>query len=88
MKYLDSQSYVEVEDHRYKNHPIEKIILGLRDESKSLKIQNHVQNETLIRKNQKFIKFDNGQIKVKIYPKNKQPMQQQQKVKPPNGPSC
>ena len=44
-----------------------------------------MQNETKIRRNQKVIKNDNDQLLVKIYPKNKQPIIQQQL---PNCPSC
>ena len=42
-KYLKEISkrwnYVEVKDHRYRIHPTENIILGLRDEPKSLRTQ-------------------------------------------------
>ena len=82
MKYLDGNYYVEVKDHRYRNHPTEKIILRKRDPPTSLRTQNQLQNETQIRKNQKVIKNDNDQLIVKNYPKNKQ------KFKPPNCPSC
>ena len=88
MKYLNGEYYVEVKDHRYKIHLTENIILRLRDEPKSLRTQYQVQNETQIRRNQKVIKNDNDQLVVKIYPKNKQPIIQQQKFKPPNCPSC
>ena len=88
MKYLNGRCYVEVKDHRYKIHPTENIILRLRDEPKSLRTQYQIQNETKIRRNQKDIKNDD-QLIVKNYPKNKQPIiQQQQKFKPPNCPSC
>ena len=88
MKYLDGNYYVEVKDHRYKIHPTENIILRLRDEPKSLRTQYQIQHETKIRRNQKVIKNDNDQLVVKNYPKNKQPIIQQQKFKPPNCPSC
>ena len=88
MKYLNGRYYVEVKDHRYKIHPTENIILRLRDEPKSLRTQYQVQNETQIRRNQKVIKNDNNELLVKNYPKNKQPIIQQQKLKPPNCPSC
>ena len=88
MKYLNGEYYVEVRDHRYKIHPNENIILRKRDEPKSLRTQYQVQNETQIRKNQKVIKNDNDQLKVKNYPKNKQPIIQQQKYNLPNCPSC
>ena len=88
MKYLDGRFFVEVKDHRYKIHPTENIILRLRDEPKSLRIQYQVQNETQIRRNQKVTKNDNDLLTVKSYPKNKKPPIQQQKFKPPNCPSC
>ena len=87
MKYLNGEYYVEVKDHRYKIHPTEKIILRVRDEPKTLRTQYPVQNETQIRRNQKVIKNDNNELVVKNYPKNKQPIIQQQKFKPPNCPS-
>ena len=77
MKDLHGQYYVEVKDHRYKIHPTENIILRLRDESKSLRNEYQIENETQIRKNQKVIKNDKDQLVVKNYPKNKQPTQQQ-----------
>ena len=85
MKYLNGEYYVEVRDHRYKIHRTEKIILRKRDPPTSLRIQYQVQNETQIRKNQKVIKNDDDQLIVKNYPKNKQPIIQQQL---PNCPSC
>ena len=88
MKYLNGEYYVEVKDHGYKIHPTEKIILRKREEPKSLRTQYQVQNETQIRRNQKVIKNDNDQLVVKDYPKNKQPIIQKQKFKPPNCPSC
>ena len=90
MKYLNGEYYVEVKDHRYKIHPTENIILRKRDPPKSLRTQYKVQNETQIRRNQKVIRNDNDQLMVKNYPenKNKQPIIQQQKFKPPNCPSC
>ena len=87
MKYFKGRYYVEVEDYRYKIHPTENIILRLRDEPKSLRTQYQVQNETQIRKNQKVIKNDNNQLLVKNYPRNIQPIIQQQKFKPPNCPN-
>ena len=88
MKYLNGEYYIEVKDHRYKIHPTENIILRKRDEPKSLRTQYQVQNETQIRRNQKVIKNDDDQLIVKNYPKNKQPIIQQQKFKLPNCPSC
>ena len=87
MKYLNGEYWVEVKDHRYKIHPTENIILRKRDPPTSLRTQYQVQNETQIRKNQKVIKNDD-QLIVKNYPKNKQPIIQQQKFKLPNCPSC
>ena len=40
-----------------------------------------------LRKSQKDIKYDNNELIVKKYPKNKQSIQQQ-KLEPPNCPSC
>ena len=88
MKDLKGEYYVEVKDHRYKIHPTENIILRKRDQPKSLRTQYQVQNETQIIKNQKVIKNANDQLIVKKYPKNKQPIIQQQKFEPPNCPSC
>ena len=88
MKYLNGEYYVEVKDHRYKIHPTENIILRKRDPPKPLRTQYQVQNEIQIRRNQKVIKNDNDQLIVKNYPKNNQPIIQQQKFKPPNCPSC
>ena len=88
MKYLNGEYYVEVKDKRYQIHPTENIILRKRDEPKSLRTQYQVQNETQIRRNQKVIKNDNNELIVKNYTKNKQPIIQQQKFKPPNCPSC
>ena len=56
--------------------------------NQSLKTQYQVQNETKIRRNQKVIENDNAQLIVKSYPKNKQPIIQQQKFKPPSCHSC
>ena len=89
MKYLNGEYYVEVKDHRYKIHPTECIILRLRDEPKSFRTQNQVENETQIRRKQKVIRNDNNELLVENYPKNKQPnIQQQHEIKPPNCPSC
>ena len=88
MKYLNGEYYVEVKRHRYKIHPTENIILRKRDPRTSLRTQYQVQNETHIRRNQKVFKNENDQLIVKNYPKNKQPVIQQQKFKPPNCPTC
>ena len=87
MKYLNGNYYVEVKDHRYKIHPTENIILRKRDPPSSLRTQYQVQNETLIRRNQKVIKNDNDQLIVKNYPKNKNKHPIIQKHLP-NCPSC
>ena len=63
-------------------------MLRKRDPPTSLRTQYQVQNDTQIRKNQKVIKNDNDQLVVKIYHKNKQPINQKQKFKPPSCPSC
>ena len=78
MKYLNGEYYVEVKNHRYKIHPTENIILRKRDEPKSLRTQYQVQNETQIRKNQKFIENDNDQLVVKNYRINKQTITRKQ----------
>ena len=88
MKYLNGQYYVEVKDHRYKIHPTENIILRKRDPPTSLRTQYQVQNDTQIRKNQKVIEDNNGELIVKNYPKKKQPIIQKPKFQPPNCPTC
>ena len=88
MKYLSGQYYIGVKGHRYKIHPTENNILGLRVEPKSLRTQYQVENETQIRKNQKVIKIENNELVVKKYPRNKQPTKQQPKLKPTNCPKC
>ena len=88
MKYLNNEFYVEVKDKLYFIHPIEIIILQKRDPPQSLRTQYQVQNEAQIRRNQKVIKYNNDELLVKNYPKNKQPNIQQPKFKPPNCPTC
>ena len=88
MKYLNGEYYIEVKDHRYKIHPTKNIILGHRDEPKSLRTQYQVQNEIKIRKKQKVIKNDNDELVVNSSRKNKQSNIPQPKFKPPNCPSC
>ena len=90
MKYLNGQYYVEVKDHRYKNHPTENMILRKRDPPSSLRTQYQVKNKTQIRTNQRVITNDNGQLKVKNYPKNKnkQSIIQRRNFDLPNCPSC
>ena len=89
MKYLNGESYVELNGHRYKIHPTEKIILRKIEPPSSLRTQYQVQNETKIRRNQKVVKNYNDELIVKNYPKNekkKQVIIQQQQI--PNCPSC
>ena len=88
MKYLDGEYSVEVKDHRYKIHPTENIKIRKRDLSPTLRRQYQVRNETQIRINQKVVRNNKNQEEVKVYPKNEQPIVQQQKFKPPNCPSC
>ena len=90
MKYLKGENYVEVKDHRYKIHLTENIILRKRDPPKSLTTQYQVKNNTKIRTNQKVIRNDDNQLIVKNYTKNKnkQPIIQQQKIKPLYCPTC
>ena len=88
MRFLNGEYYVEVKDHRYKIHPTENIILRKRDLPLSLRTQYQVQNEAQIRMSRKNVKNDNNELIVKNYPKNKQPIVQKQKFKPPNCPTC
>ena len=69
MKCLNGEYYVEVKDHRCKNHPTENLILRKRDPPTSFRTQYRVQNETQIRRNQKVIKNDIDELLVKNYPK-------------------
>ena len=87
MKYLNGEKYVEVKDHRYRVHPTENIILQKRGLPAYFRTQYQVQNKTQIRKNQKNFKNDHDELVVKNYPKNKQPINQKQKIKPPNCPT-
>ena len=89
MKHLDGQNYVEIKDKRYKIHSTEKLKLQKINPPTSPRTQYQIPNETQIKKNQEVIKIDNDELIVKNYPKNKQPIQQQQsKFKPRNCPSC
>ena len=88
MKYLNGEYYVEVKDRRYKIHPARNVILRKRDPQTSLRTHYQVQNETKIRRNQKVIQNDNDQLIVKNYPRNNQPIIQQQKFKPPKCLTC
>ena len=53
-----------------------------------MRTQYPVKKETQIRKNQEVIENDNDELIVNNYPKNKQPIFQKQKFKPPNCPTC
>ena len=88
MKYLNGEYYVEVKDHRSKIHPTENITLRKPDPPKSLRTQYQVQKNTQTRRNQKVIKNDIDQLIVKNYPKNKQSITHQPKIKLPVCPSC
>ena len=88
MKYINGNYYVEIKDKTYLIHPTENIFLCKRDPTKSLRTQYQIQNETQIRKRQKVIRNNNNEMMVEKYPKNKQPIQVQQKIKPPISPSC
>ena len=80
MKILNGTIYVEVNDHRFKIHPTQKIILGLRDPPESLRKQYQVENEIRGRKNQKVIQNSNNELQVMNYPENKnQPVQHEPK---------
>ena len=70
MKYPNANYYVEVNDHRYRFHSSENIILRLREPPKSLRTQYQVQNESQIRRKHKVNKNDSDQLVVKSYPKN------------------
>ena len=88
MKYLNSEYYVKVKDDRNIIHPSENIISRKRDPPTSLRTQYQVQKNSQIRRNQKVIKNDNNDLIVKNYPKNKQPIFQQQNYKPRYCPTC
>ena len=88
MKHLNGDFYVEVKDHRYIIHPTEKIILRKRNAPTTLELNIKFKKKLRLEKKQKVIKIDNDQLLVKNFPKNKQPIIQQQKFKPPNCPSC
>ena len=87
MKFLNVQYYVEVKDHRYKIHPAHKTILRERDPPKSLRTQYQVENGIRIGRNQKIVE-NNGKLEVKNYPKKKQPIIHQPKIKASQCPSC
>ena len=88
MKYLNGEYYVKQKIINIKFNPTENFTIRKRDPPISLRTHYPVQNETQIRKNQKVIKNEKDQLVVKNYPKNKQPIQQQPKFKPPNSPFC
>ena len=66
MQYLNGEYYVGVKYHRYRIHPTEKIYLRKRDPPTFSRIQYQFQNETQIRKNQKFVKNNKIEIIVRI----------------------
>ena len=57
MRYLNGNYYAGVNGKRYIFHPTEIITLRLPEETKSLRTQYQVQNDTQIRKNQNFLKI-------------------------------
>ena len=69
-------------------HPTGNMVLRKRFPPELLRTQYQVQNENQIGKNQKVIKNKIDELVVKNYPKNKQPLIQKPKFKPPNCPSC
>ena len=69
MKFPNGEYYVEVKDHRNKNHPTENKILRKRDPPLSVRTQFQVQNETQITRNEKVIEKDKDQLVVKNNPK-------------------
>ena len=88
MKYLDGNYYVEVKDHRNKNHPSYNITIRLQDEPKFLRPQYQVQNDIQIRKNQKDIKNANNELIIQKYPKIEQTINQQPNFTPPHSRNC
>ena len=86
MKYLNGEYYVEVKDHRYKIHPTKNISLRKRGPPTSSRTQYQVQNNTQIRKNQKFFREGNNELVVENYPKNKQSITQQPTFTLPKSP--
>ena len=82
MKYIDCQFYVEVKDHRYRNHATESNNSRKRNPPQSLRPQYQVQNETQFRRNEKVIQYNNNEKRLKIILKNKQPIIHQPKPKP------
>ena len=89
MKYLDGKYYEEVKEERYLFHPTENILLRKRDPPQCLRTQYQVPGNTQIRNNQKVIRDEKNELVVKNYPKNKQPIiQQQPNFRPPDCPSC
>ena len=64
MKFLNGEKYVDVKDHRYKNHPTENIILRKRDPPQPLRTQYQVRNETQIRKNQNVNKNSSDKLEI------------------------
>ena len=62
--------------------------MRLQDPPVSLRTQCQVQKDTQIRKNQKVIENNIDELEVKNHPKKKQRIEQEQKFKLPNCPSC
>ena len=69
---MNGNSLVEVKDKKQKINPTEKVLLGLKEEPKSLRTRYQFQNDTQIKKNQKIIEYDNDELVNKIYPGQKQ----------------
>ena len=88
MKFPNGEYYVEVKNSRYEIHPTENIVLRKQYPPNSLRTQYQIQINTQIRNNQKVIKNYNDELIVQNYPRNKQPIKEQQKPKPPKCPSC
>ena len=63
-------------------------MLREREETKSLKTQYQIKNNTQLRKNQKDNKIDNDKLEVQIYPTKKKPVIEKPKVNLPSCPSC
>ena len=48
----------------------------------------NIKFKMILKKNQKVIRNDSDELVVKNYPKKKQPIREQLKIKPPKCPSC
>ena len=88
-KNIEKKYYIENRDSElecYKKHYNEN-----QDKIEKYRSDNKDKRNQYFRKrirNQKVIENDNDELIVKNYPKNKQPVIQQQKFKPPSCPSC